>query len=1134
MKKNDRLAMRGERYCLIKYLLLMKCSLIIILLTSFQSLAFTGTAQDLISIKVNNKSFSQVLKTIEAKYSYRFVYSDSVALSRYKVSLDVKDASIEKVMGQLLDNTGFTYKKVNKNLVAITPGGVMNKIEYEVRGKVIDSTGAPVAGASVLEKGTSNGTTTQADGSFILTVASKSAKLIISMVGYNEKEIAITANDLGPILLIAATQQLEDVIVIGYGTTTRKDVTGAVDQIKASQFEDRPVGNVTQALQGAAPSLVIQQRSMNPNGNDMNINVRGISTMNNNAPLIVIDGLITDGASLNQLNPTDIQSVSVLKDAGTSAIYGSRSANGVILVTTKRGNKNQKPTVSLNGQMGWQDPKILFAPVQGYQNATLKNLALTNIGSSPEFTPDQIKDLYEHKDKEEWNFYQILQPALQQTYNLRVSGGSQNTTYMFSGGFFDQGSNFIGNYGITRYNLRSNITTELGPLKITSILAYTRNNSSNTTAGNAIINSSRIPPYYYYRMQAENGKYLVNNALTDQNPLGELRQGGFIDDKNDYINANFNAELKLFAGLKLRGVVGADVYGNTQFSRRMEFPLYAGADAAAPSLTMNPRRETSDYNRKISLMNYQLMLDYNKKFGQHNITGLLGASNESYTSRESRTTYWYTDSLLGIPTSGTIIDENRDNTYLTTNPGRTLQSSLNSVFGRVGYSFKNTYTAEVNFRYDGSSKFSRKYRWGFFPSASLGWTLTNEAFMKNYKNTVGDLKIRASYGVLGNQAIGDYKYITRYTLFPNTYIVGDSALAGAGFVYGNEELRWETTHNSNIGIDATFLHNKLTISADYFHKRIKDILVPPAIPLAFGTQLEEFNAGEMTNQGWELNIGYRFNTGAFAHSITGNIGDSWNKVTKFDGFEQISTADNIDKLTRVGVPLNAYYGLKTDGYFQSMQEIETAALPVGLSASDLKPGDVKYVDRNNDGVIDSKDRYILGYGFPRYTFGLTYNVSFKGLDFSMFWQGVGKRDMFVRGELVEPFHENYSYVIYQHQLDYWTPTNTGARWPRLTATGSPSRQNNYGRGSDLYQFNGAYARLKNIQLGYTIPNSLTQKIGIQKARLYVNAQNLITLSKESWIDPESSEFNSNMDGAANSGRNYPTLRYYGFGLDIQF
>ena len=951
-------------------------------------------------------------------------------------------------------------------------------------------------------------------------------------MGYITKEITVTGDNLGTIVLSMATQQLEDVIVIGYGTTTRKDIVGAVDQVKASQFENRPVANVTQALQGAAPSLAIQQRSMNPNDNSTNINIRGISTMNRNDPLIVIDGLITDGASLNKLNPSDIQSVSVLKDAGTAAIYVSRSSNGVILITTKQGKKNQKPTVNLSSQVGWEDPKILFTPVEGYQNATLKNLALTNVGAQPEFTPDQIMDLYNHRNEEKWNFYEILKTALQQNYNLNISGGSQNTTYLFSGGYYDQQSNFIGNYGIQRFNLRSNITTEFGRFKFTSIVAYTRNNNINTTSTNAIINSSRIPPYYYYRMQADNGKYLVNNALTDQNPLGELRQGGSIKDNNDYVNINLNLEVKLLPGLKLKGVVGSDIYANTQFGRRTEFPLYGSADAGQPSLTMNPKRETWDYNGKTTLMNYQLMLDYNKSFGKHTVTGLLGASNESFTRKESKTTYWYTDSILGVPTSGTIIDENKDNTYLT--PDRTTQTSLNSLFGRVGYSFGDTYYTELSFRYDGSSKFARQNRWGFFPSASAGWRLTNEAFMQSYRNTVGDIKIRGSYGVLGNQNIDDYQYMTRYSIYTNDYVSGDSSAAAAGFVYGNEDLRWESTRTANIGVDASFFHNKLTVSFDYFHKVTKDILVKPVVPLAFGTELDAYNVGAMKNMGWEVNVGYQFKTGAVSHSLLANVGDSRNEVTKFEGFEQISTSDNIARLIRVGVPFNAYYGLKTDGYFQSMQEIETSALPVGMSASDLRPGDVKYVDRNNDGVIDSKDRYILGYAFPRYTFGFTYDVAFKGIDFSMFWQGVGKRDMMVRGELVEPFHENYSYVIYQHQLDFWTQTNTDARWPRLTAAGSSSRQNNYNTSSDLFKFNGAYARLKNIQLGYTLPSKVTERAGIKKARLYVNAQNLLTLSKESWVDPESSEFDSNMNGAANSARNYPTLRYYGFGLDIQF
>ena len=1131
MKKNDCPALPRLRDCIVKYLLLMKGTLLIVLITSFQALAINGISQERISLNVSNKSLSYVFKDIEANYSYRFAYSDSVAFSRHKVNVHLDNAPIDKVMQQLLAKTGFEYKKLNENLIVIT-SALKEKIQYSVRGRITDSVGNGLSGVSVMEKGTSNGTVSNNDGSFNLDVRSQSSVLIISSVGYETKEVSITGNDIGTIALRTATQQMEDVIIIGYGTTSRKDVVGAVDQVKSSQFENRPVANVTQALQGAAPSLSIQQRSMNPNDNSMNINIRGISTMNNNDPLIVIDGLITDGGSLNKLNPSDIQSVSVLKDAGTAAIYGSRSSNGVILITTKRGVKNQKPTVNISSQVGWQDPKILFAPVQGYQNATLKNLALTNVGAYPEFTPDQIQDLYDHRDEEKWNFYEILKKALQQNYSMSVSGGSQNTTYLFSGAYYNQQSNFIGDYGIQRFNLRSNVTTEFGRFKLTSIVAYTRNNNVNTTAGNAIINSSRIPPYYYYRMQADNGKYLVNSALTDQNPLGELRQGGSIRDNNDYVNINLNLEVKLFSGLKLKGVVGSDIYANTQFGRRIEFPLYGSPDAEQPSLTMNPKRETWDYNGKTSLMNYQVMLDYNKAFGKHTVTGLLGASNESFTRKESRTAYWYTDSLLGIPTSGTIIDENKDNTYLT--PDRTLQTSLNSLFGRLGYSFGDTYYTEISFRYDGSSKFAKKNRWGFFPSASAGWRLTNEAFMQNYRENVGDIKIRGSYGVLGNQNIGDYRYLTRYSIHTNNYVSGDSSAAGAGFTYGNEDLRWESTRTANIGIDATFLRNKLTVSFDYFHKLTEDILDKPVTPLAFGTELDEFNIASMKNTGWELNVGYRFNTGAFSHNILANIGDARNEVTELEGFEKISTADNIARLIRVGAPFNAYYGLKTDGYFQSMQEIETSALPVGMSSSDLRPGDVKYVDRNNDGIIDSKDRYILGYAFPRYTFGFTYDVAYKGFDFSMFWQGVGKRDMMVRGELVEPFHENYSYVIYQHQLDYWTQTNTDARWPRLTAAGSSSRQNNYNTSSDLFKFDGAYARLKNVQLGYTLPLKAIERAGIKQVRFYINAQNLLTLSKQSWVDPESSEFDSHMKGAANSARNYPTLRYYGFGLDIQF
>ncbi|TDS13198.1 SusC/RagA family TonB-linked outer membrane protein [Sphingobacterium paludis] len=1002
-------------------------------------------------------------------------------------------------------------------------------MQVSVRGKVVDERDSPVQGATVLVVGSSTSVVTDSDGAFSLS-AKLGDQVRITYLGYQDVMRRVDGTEM-TITMSDNNQSLDEVIVVGYGTTTRRAVVGAVDQINAKAIENRPVANAMQALQGASPSLNIQQRSMDPNSNTMNINIRGISTLNSNAPLVVIDGLITDVGALNKLNPMDIENVSVLKDAGTAAIYGSRSANGVVLVTTKSGKRNQRPRVNLSSLVGAQDPQILFSPVQGYQNATLKNLALTNVGKDPEFTPDQINDLYNNRDIEQWNYDQIMKTALQQNHNVTVSGGGESSTYLFSGGFLDQRSNFVGNkdYGIKRYNLRSNMSTEYGIFKLNTIVSYARNNGLSSTASNAIINSSRIPPYYYYRMQADNGRYLINNALTDQNPLAELRDGGYTKSDNDFFNANVALDVRLMDGLKLRGVFGADINADHRFIRRIQVPLYATADAERPAVNVNSTRNTEDFNEKRTLLNYQLLLDYHKTFGNHELKGLFGATNESETSRINEIKYRFTDPILGTPTTGTEFDPSSRSSL-----EGTREINITSLIGRLNYAYAQRYFLEATFRYDGSSRFARAYRWGFFPSVSAGWRLSEESFMQVYNERVGDLKLRASYGVLGNQDMDPYQFLTRYEPFNNSYGFNNTAVSGAGFRIGTDDLQWERTNNFNMGVDASFLQNRLTASFDYFHKLTSEILLTPSIPSAFGTILNKKNIGKMKNQGWELVLAYNMRTGEAQHSFSANVGDTYNEVTYFEGKEQFSEADRIRKIIREGLPVNSYYGYKVQGYFQNMQEIETAALPVGTSSSDLQPGDVRYIDRNNDGVIDSKDRFVLGHGFPRLTFGFTYDLKFKNFDFSMFWQGVGKRDMMVRGELVEPFHENYSFAIYQHQLDYWTPTNTDAAWPRLTAAGSASTSNNYQMESDIYLFNGRYARLKNLQVGYSLPQSWANRLHLQRARIFANAQNLLTLSMNSWIDPESSEFDNNMGGSANSARNYPTLKYYGLGLDIQF
>jgi TonB-linked SusC/RagA family outer membrane protein len=514
------------------------------------------------------------------------------------------------------------------------------------------------------------------------------------------------------------------------------------------------------------------------------------------------------------------------------------------------------------------------------------------------------------------------------------------------------------------------------------------------------------------------------------------------------------------------------------------------------------------------------------------VSGLLGVSNESYTFKASRIAWEYTDEDLGLPTT----DESEQSVDNKNSNGDTNQTSITSVFVRGGYNYMDKYYADVTVRYDGSSKFAEDQRWGVFPSVSAAWRLSSENFMKSYSERIGDLKIRTSYGVLGNQNVSNYSYQTVYQMYQNTYVFNNESVPGTGYTYGNPYLTWEKSANLNVGLDAGFFDGSLYVSLDYFNKETTDILLSPEVSTVFGSDAAKENAGKMRNRGWEATLTYRLKSTNFNHRFNLNIADSRNEVTDFGGKERIDQNDQLYKVIREGEALGSYFGYKTDGYFQSYEEIANSALPVGAS---VQPGDVKYKDVNGDEVIDDKDRVVLGNAFPRYTFGFTYDVSFKNFDFSVLLQGVGKRDMYIRGELIEPFHSNYSYAIYQHQLDFWTPTNPDAKWPRLVAPSSSSSSNNWGKaGTDIYLLDGAYLRVKNIQLGYTVPKRLTSRLGIQKLRASINAQNLLTLSKNSFIDPESSEFGNNMGGiggvGANSARNYATLVYYGFGLELEF
>jgi TonB-dependent starch-binding outer membrane protein SusC len=1042
------------------------------------------------------------MKQIEGQYE---ILKDKIIIRRK--TTDGASAARDKT-GTKLENVG----NVDEQHAAI---------DLAISGQVLDSKGMPVEGVSVTLKGSSIGTVTDKNGRYTLNIPESKAAgvLVFSSVGFSIKEISIENKKLINATLSSSDNLLDDVVVIGYGTQKRVSVSGAVDAISKQSIQGRPVTNLSTALQGVSPNLIIQQRNFEP-GQSVNINIRGLGTLGDNTPLVVIDGVL--GGDLNLINPNDIESVSILKDAGSAAIYGSRSANGVILITSKKGRKNESPTVSYSGIYGMQSPRVTYEPVDAWKNAYYKNESLVNSGLQPAFTPAQIQE-FATRGNGDWRVDNLLQNASQQSHNLTISGGSATSTYLISIGYLDQRNNFVGpDYGYKRYNIRFNQTNEIGHLKLNTILSYVKvqGKDHSYNAGTLIVDAGRVPLYYSY--QDSTGRYLTNPVSAQFNPKAILEKGGYRNSNDDEIFGNLNAELSVTKELKLRGVFGGTVRSNSGFERILQLKF-------SPGGSYGDDRRVTDGNYKSLFTNLQLFAEYSKRINEHSFNLLLGVTNESFIGERSVVVNTQTDSSLGTPTSGS------PNLSSNTVSG-TQETSLNSALGRLNYSFMDRYFAELVFRYDGSSKFAEANRWGFFPSISASWRLTEEAFLADVKNKIGDLKLRVSYGVLGNQNVNAYQYQTSFFNYNNAYSFNNNIVSGAGYRLGNPDLTWEKASTFNIGIDAALLKRRLAVSFDYFDKTTRDILYTRRdVPQLFGAGFPDYNVAEVKNRGWDLKISYSIPGKIFNHNLSINIADNLNELLALTSgaTEQIERKEEFELVRRVGQPITVYQGYKRNGYFQNLDDMTKAPKPNGAVVT---AGDIKFADKNGDGVIDDRDKFILGNPFPRYTFGFTYTLEVKGFDLMLFVQGVGQRDAMIRGEQVEPFHVGYGGTLYTHQTDYWTPTNPNAKYPRLAENGSPSNTNNYRTGSDVYQFDASYARLKNLQIGYSLPRSVLEKIKIQRARVYFTGQNLLTLSKLDFLDPEITEFDNNtsFQTGANSARAYFLPVFYGFGLDITF
>ena len=978
-----------------------------------------------ITLQLKNEKLQVILEKIERKSGYVFVFSNDEINTEQKLSINVRDRQLTDVLNDLLAPVNISYEMVKDKIIlkqtkstlplAAGSSGAesvakeaaaanVKDVDTLINGRVVDNQGNGLANISIELKGTAIGTSTNANGNFSLRIPDdkRNGTLTFTSVGFMAQEFSLADNKPVTVTLVPELREMNEVVVVGYGTQRRISVTGSVDVVGKKSIEGRPVANMSQALQGVSPNLIIQQRNFEP-GQGVNLNIRGLGTLGDNTPLVVIDGIL--GGDINLINPNDIESVSILKDAGSAAIYGSRAANGVILITTKKGKKNERARVNYSGMYGIQSPRVTYDPVHAWENAYYKNESLANSGLAPAFTPEQIRQ-FEANGDGDWRVDGLIQNASQQSHNVTISGGSAASTYLLSVGFLDQKNNFIGpDYGYKRYNVRLNQSNEMGKFKLNTILSYVKviNKDHSFNSGTLLVDASRVPLYYSYQDSA--GKYVTNPVSAQFNPKAILEEGGFRKYNNDEIFGNFSAEYPITSELKIRGVFGGTVRSNHLFGRRLQVNFIPGG-------VYGDDREVMDENYKSLFTNLQLIAEYDKQIKDHYIKVLVGGANESFKSEINRVVKTLTDPELGIPTTGTII-----------NPGGTINSnqntvetSINSVFGRAGYSFKDRYFAEFNFRYDGSSKFAKENRWGFFPSASAAWIVSEEAFMDGFRDKVGTFKLRASYGILGNQNVNAYQYQTTFFNYTNAYGFNDVAVGGSGFTLGNPDLTWEKAATFNLGFDATFLNRKLEVSVDYFNKTTSDILYTRRdVPQLFGAGFPDYNVAEVKNKGWEIRASYNWPGKVVSQVISVNLADNLNELVSLTSGanEQVERKEEFELVRRVGQPITVYQGYKRDGYFQNLDDINKAPKFVG---STVTAGDIRFVDRNGDGIIDDNDKFILGNPFPRYTFGFTYSLAAKGFDLVLFVQGVGKREAMIRGEQVEPFHFGYGGTMYTHQI----------------------------------------------------------------------------------------------------------------------
>lgn len=1065
----------------------------------------------------------QILSSIEKQSNYLFVYTKDLDI-REKYQVNNTQASIQEILDKLFKGTNIHYK-IDGSYVMLSVSQEGESISGNqkqtrlVTGKVISADGEPIIGANVVEKGTANGTVTDLDGKFSMNVSSNSI-LLVSYIGYLSVEKRIGDQQYITIRLAEDSQSLDEVVVVGYGTVKKRDLTGAVGSVSSEDISSIPVSRFEQAIQGRISGVNITQSGAP--GGDVNIRIRGVGTLNNNSPLFVIDGIPVFGDNrLNSLNPNDISSIEVLKDGASTAIYGARAANGVVLVTTKRG-KEGKTSVSYNGSFTIQSVAKKLEVLDGYQYALLQNEARAAQGVEP-LSPDWLHpENIPGAANTNWQD-EILRTAPATEHTLTISGGNKNANYLLSGNYMNQ-QGIVKNSDFKRYSLRLNTdATALKIIKVGSSLQFSKNEKNLKGSGGVVNTAISYSPLVPVKFEdgswgaAQGDKDLYLEGI---NPVARLELGKNTADAYRFMG-NIFAEISIWDGLKYKFSYSLNILD----SRNENFmPSYYHAPA-----TFSSQANLSVTNARSLEYAAENIVSYNKIFNDKHdlsVTGVFSAQEMDYSSEMGST--------IGLV--------NNNIPYLTNNTGnRDVNSSnygyaLLSYVGRVNYSYDQKYLFSATVRRDGSSRFGKNNPWANFPAFSAGWRISQESFMSNVK-FIDDLKLRASWGKSGNQEIGNYAFIASLASSLD-YILGSSqSLApGVGMTsLPNPDLRWESSVQTNVGVDMTLLNNSVTLSANYYYKKTNDILLQVPIPRFSGvTVFPTQNKGSLENKGIELEVGYRKSFGDLFVEFNGNLSTNKNKVLRladenpiYDGTivsaSQARGGENIT-ITREGDPIGSFYGYVMDGIFQNQAQIDQSP----SQGSSTRPGDVKFKNMDeDDSTIDINDRTIIGNPFPDFTYGLSANFAYKGFEFNVFFQGVQGNEIYngTRAIWANMFDlkNNLTEV-----LERWRGEGTSNTVPRAIKF-DPSQN---GRVSSRWVEDGSYLRLKNLTIGYNLPHKLLRKLSIQNLKIYVTGVNLLTFTNYKGVDPEIVENGSNVKFAGIDYATYPMARTISFGLKV--